>query len=233
MKNCYVGLLPFEDFYAEPNGDEISTENTKLSKCKSRGDYSKLGEDFVKDGKDILHSLSEIVKKYGMNDEDTILNLIKDNEVAKYLGFNFVNKKKHGWDALNDKGEYLEIKECGTSAKQMNAAFNDTSEEKADELSDDNIALAVGVWENCELKFIIHGRCKDLGKDLKTLIIKAKNSGKNNRPGHHLIPITKLITKYNFSIMPINWGKEKIYEFLLKNKSRQTISKYDSTIVFD
>lgn len=184
--------------------------------AKKNGVYVKIDDKMLEECYSSLSVVSNIQKKYKKFDSDSFLTEIRDSIVSKYLGFNKVNINKFGWDSSNDNEDsFLEVKQSSAYSSQIDGVFNDTTIEKAEELSSGKVTIAIGVWGSLnDLMFIVHGNNPDIGLFIKNRIIKSLENGKSKRPGTVHISIKKLITTYNFTVMPISSTKEEVEQFL-------------------
>lgn len=189
-----------------------------MNNTGQHGKFEKINDEFLNETFGAFEVLEAIQTKYGKTDNDTIINEARDAMVAKVLGYGNVNTDKHGWDAKMDSEEFLEVKQSSASAGHICATFNDTSLEKAEELGKDNVTIALAVWSSLRnLLFVVYGKNRKIGPDMKAKIITAKEKG-HIRPGTQSISMNDLLFKYGFKIKPVNMKKEDIREFL-KNKS--------------
>ncbi len=180
-----------------------------------KGNYKTVPYEFRTFGIASLEELSKFQEKFEMYDTDTIINAIRDAIIANYLDFDLLNFDKHGFDAKKSKIEhFLEVKQCSVSSSEWNGVWNDTTEEKAKAFSEDNVFVAVVLWETAiNLKFIVYGQNPRLGEDL---LQKVKNKKPDSRSTQKF-PVLQLITKYKFSILCLEDAhKEDTYYTLLK-----------------
>ena len=84
------------------------------------------------EGRVDLLNLAEVQEKYKKGDIDNLLNELHDSMVGYYLGFQYVNIDKHGFDCKYDQdtGIFLESKVASFTASTWSATFNDTNMEK-------------------------------------------------------------------------------------------------------
>jgi len=169
-----------------------------------------------------LQQLSEFQDKFGVYDTDTTINSIRDTIVASYLGFDFVNTEKHGFDAKRSRtGEFLEVKQCSLSAKRWGGTWNDTNIEKAKAFSDKRLFTAIAVWRGAnDLQFIVFGQNKKLGVYLLERV-KYRKAGSRSTQN---IGIDKLI-EWGFSVIvpPGKSAKSLLEQLFVYNKR---LSKY-------
>lgn len=200
----------FEDFL------QLNLKN--MNNTSLHGKFKRVDEAFMEEAFGAFETLETIQNKYGKTDNDTVINEARDAKVGTVLGYNYVNTDKHGWDAMNDDGEFLEVKQASATAGHIGATFNDTSLEKADELGKDNLTIALAVWSSLRnLLFVVYGKNPAIGPDMKKKIIIAQEKG-HIRPGTQSISMNDLLFKYGFKIKPVSMNKEDIREFL-KGKS--------------
>jgi hypothetical protein len=191
-------------------------------KIFEKGNFRPLSNEFKQLGLLALQRLSEFQEKFDIHDTDTTINSIRDTIVSSYLGFDFVNTEKRGFDAKRCKTEeFLEVKQCSLSAKRWGGTWNDTNIEKAKAFSDRRLFTAVAVWRGAsDLQFIIYGQNKKLGKYLLSRIKNRKSGSRSTQN----IGIEKLI-EWGFSVI-VPPGKDKktlLEQLFLYNKN---ISKY-------
>src|SRR3989338_5316332 len=170
-----------------------------------KGKFKPLSNEFKQLGLLALRQLSEFQDKFDIHDTDTTINSIRDAIVSSYLGFDFINTEKHGFDAKRSKtGEFLEVKQCSLSAKRWGGTWNDTNTEKAKAFSNKKLFTAVAVWKGAsDLQFVVFGKSNKLGK---YLLSRVKNRKKGSRSTQN-IGIEKLI-EWGFSVI-IPPGKDK------------------------
>ena len=189
-----------------------------MSKTVSHGKFEKINESFMDETFKAFEILEAIQKKYGKTDNDTIINEARDARVAQVLGYDDINTDKHGWDAKDDTDRFLEVKQASATANHICATFNDTTEEKAEELGSENLTIALAVWSSLKsLQFVVYGSNPEIGPFLRDKIVTAKQKG-HIRPGTQSISMNDLIFKFGFKIKPVEMGKDEIRTFL-SNKS--------------
>lgn len=189
-----------------------------MSKTVSHGKFEKINESFMAETFKVFETLEAIQKKYGKTDNDTVINEVRDAKVAQVLGYDDINTDKHGWDAKDDSDRFLEVKQASATANHICATFNDTTEEKAEELGSDNLTIALAVWSSLRsLQFVVYGSNPEIGPFIKNKIIVAKQKG-HIRPGTQSISMNDLIFKFGFKIRPVEMTQEDIRTFL-SNKS--------------
>ncbi len=191
-------------------------------KIFEKGNFQPLSNEFKQLGLLALQQLSEFQEKFDIHDTDTTINSIRDTIIASYLGFDFINIEKHGFDAKRSKtGEFLEVKQCSLSAKRWGGTWNDTNTEKAKAFSDRRLFTAIAVWRGAsDLQFIIFGQNEKLGKHLLNRVKNRKSGSRSTQN----VGIEKLI-EWGFSVI-IPPGKDKkmlLEQLLIYNKN---ISKY-------
>ncbi len=191
-------------------------------KIFEKGNFQPLSNEFKQLGLLALQQLSEFQEKFDIHDTDTTINSIRDTIIASYLGFDFINIEKHGFDAKRSKtGEFLEVKQRSLSAKRWGGTWNDTNTEKAKAFSDRRLFTAIAVWRGAsDLQFIIFGQNEKLGKHLLNRVKNRKSGSRSTQN----VGIEKLI-EWGFSVI-IPPGKDKkmlLEQLLIYNKN---ISKY-------
>ena len=80
-----------------------------MNNTSLHGKFKKVDEAFMEEAFRAFETLESIQNKYGKTDNDTVINEARDAKVGTVLGYNYVNTDKHGWDAMNDEGEFLEV----------------------------------------------------------------------------------------------------------------------------
>ena len=189
-----------------------------MSKTVSHGKFEKINESFMDETFKAFEILEAIQKKYGKTDNDTIINEARDARVAQVLGYDDINTDKHGWDAKDDTDRFLEVKQASATANHICATFNDTTEEKAEELGSENLTISLAVWSSLKiLQFVVYGSNPEIGPFLRDKIVTAKQKG-HIRPGTQSISMNDLIFKFGFKIRPVEMSREDIRTFL-SNKS--------------
>lgn len=205
-----------------------------MNSTGQHGKFEKINESFMEETFKAFESLEAIQRKYGKTDNDTVINEARDAKVALVLGFGNVNTDKHGWDAKDDNDEFLEVKQASATANHICATFNDTTEEKAEELGSDNLTIALAVWSSLRsLQFVVYGSNPEIGPFLKNKIIIAKQKG-HIRPGTQSISMNDLIFKFGFKIRPVEMDKEAIRAFLSNKSGFKTyLNKEHRELPFD
>lgn len=148
-----------------------------------------------------------------------MLNEYRDGLIGLYLDFELVNTLKHGFDCKKSVNEevYLEVKQASTSAKEWNATFNDTNEEKAYAFMDGKMFLALGIWQGIsELQMIVYGQNKQIGEFLLERVQNRKQGSRSTQS----ITFKNLIVKYGFKIKPVV-EKSEIEKLLLIKYNNQ------------
>lgn len=179
---------------------------------ESKGNYKNIDNYKNKEIKNIISQLDN----YSQNqDLDTFINEYKDSKCAYILGFNYVNKKKHGFDAKDDNNNFLEVKQSRFYNNSLKCTFNDTTIEKANSFTMDNVYLALSVCKNLsDISFIVYGKNKNLGKFLLERVKEQNNKGIRRSQS---VSLTRLIKKYSFNIKPVTMNKDEIiYHFTSK-----------------
>ena len=93
-----------------------------------KGNFQPINHQFMTEGRVDLLNLAEVQEKYKKGDIDNLLNELHDSMVGYYLGFQYVNIDKHGFDCKYDQdtGIFLESKVASFTASTWSATFNDT-----------------------------------------------------------------------------------------------------------
>lgn len=203
-----------------------------MNSIKLHGNFEKINNGFINESFEALGLLETIQNKYKKTDNDTIINEARDSKVAQVLGYGYINVDKHGWDAKKDTDEFLEVKQASAAAGNIGATFNDTSLEKALELS--NVTIGLAVWSSLKkLLFVVYGMNPAIGPDIKQKILIAMEKG-HIRPGTQSISMKDLIFKYGFKIKPVEMSKKDIYNFLReKNGFKTYLKKQHRELPFD
>ncbi|MEK7612265.1 MAG: hypothetical protein AAB407_02910 [Patescibacteria group bacterium] len=187
-----------------------------------KGNFEPLSNEFKRLGFLALQQLSKFQKKFNISDTDTTINSIRDTIVSSYLGFDLINKNKHGFDAKNSRtGEFLEVKQCSSSAKRWGGTWNDTNFEKAKAFSNAKLFTAVAVWSGAsDLQFIVFGQNKKLGLYLLDRVKNRKSGSRSTQT----ISIEKLIEWGFIVIVP----PDKKVNAVLKQLAvyKKGVSKY-------
>lgn len=178
---------------------------------------------YIAEGMKILGDANKFAKKYPFADNDTLFNVLRDSVVAKYLGFDEINIKKHGYDARNYNGDYLEIKE--SSVYPPKAVFNDTSEEKARHLLNDKVVVALAYWSSVsELDYIVYGDKNN--RSVGEYLIRTLNKQKGRKT--QLLSQYQLLNKHNFKVLAIK-DKDKVIKTL---KSSRTLKNFPESNIY-
>ncbi|MBI3074980.1 MAG: hypothetical protein HYY92_02065 [Parcubacteria group bacterium] len=178
-----------------------------------KGRYEPIPAGFKEEGEKALRALAKFQKRFHLPDTDTTINAIRDEIVGRLLGFNLLNKNKHGFDAKKSSAEeYLEVKQCSISSGSLGGTWNDTNEEKAQAFSDPRLYTAVAIWEGAsDLQFIVFGQNPALGTHLLRLVRNRPSGSRSTQT----IPISKLINDFSFVVVcPSGKTKEEILHLL-------------------
>lgn len=185
----------------------------------SKGNFVKVENTFINDGMKALELMAQFQKQYGEKDIDTVINELHDAVIGKLLGFECVNKEKHGLDCKkdNDNEIYLESKVANWNNKTISAVFNDTTYEKAKIFSNKKVFLALSVWEDIRTPiFVCYGQNEKIGEWLATRVeMQTKRSQRRTQN----ISLKKLIKEYHFKIFPIEMSKYQLLEKIKTEKS--------------
>ncbi len=187
-----------------------------------KGDFQKVPIEFRTLGVSSLEDLNKFQERFKSYDTDTTINEIRDSIISNYLGFDLLNRAKHGFDAKKSKkDEFLEVKQCSISSKRYGGTWNDTNEEKARAFSDMRLFTVVAIWKGAsDLQFMIYGQNKKLGEYLLDKVINRKNGSRSTQS----VEITKLL-EMGFSIV-IPPGKTKEQIAVLITNYKKSLSKY-------
>lgn len=174
-----------------------------------------------------MKKLTELQKQCGLSDLDRLVNLYRDGQVGKALGFDMVNVNKHGVDCKAAAPLYLEVKSTSirdAALYEWNIAFNDTNLEKARFFQDKKAWLAVGVFEGNELLFILWGQNRRLGDYLEDRVLHSTSVRCSQ-----YVSLSALIKKYGFKIISVSMNKEEVIEFL--NGQVQVFEDLDKKVI--
>ncbi|WP_320949168.1 hypothetical protein [Fusobacterium sp.] len=181
----------------------------------NKGTYKEIDRIYISRVQNAMFKVMELQEEYGKYDNDSFLNEMKDSMVGMYLGYDFVNTDKHGFDAKRKNYEYdewLEVKQVSFKSESWQATFNDTTIEKAEAFKDIKLNLAVGIWNKMmELMFIVYGKNYEIGEYLERMVIKCKEE---QRRSTQTILVQSLIENYNFRIKPVNNSSKEVEELL-------------------
>lgn len=132
---------------------------------------------------DACTTLRQIQHDENEYDTDTLLNEYRDAIVATMCGFDLINDDKHGWDAANSNGEYLEVKAVSSYCHSIKATFNDTTDEKCDRFAAPNNYLALAVWSDIiTIDHITYGETCIFAEYLREKVHAAIRRGNLVRP---------------------------------------------------
>ncbi|MCC6867170.1 MAG: hypothetical protein IT280_13530 [Ignavibacteria bacterium] len=182
-----------------------------------KGKYELIPTEFRTLGLVSLQELSTFQDKFKMYDTDTTINTIRDSIIANYLGFDLLNFDKHGFDAKkSSKDEFLEVKQCSITSRRLGGTWNDTNEEKAIAFSDKRLFTTVAIWKGAsDLKFMIYGQHKGLGKYLLERVRNRKDGSRSTQN----ISIENLIKKYGFKVIcPPDKTKKYVLKLIVNYK---------------
>ena len=79
----------------------------------NKGKYKEIDRVYISRVQNAMFKVMELQEEYEKYDNDSFLNEMKDSMVGMYLGYDFVNTDKHGFDAKRKNYEYdewLEVK---------------------------------------------------------------------------------------------------------------------------
>lgn len=187
-----------------------------------KGNYQPINHEFMTESVKALLGLADVQKKYQKGDIDNFLNELHDSMVGHYLGFQYVNIEKHGFDCKYNLTTpiFLESKVASFSASTWNATFNDTTIEKAQAFKESNLWLALSIWQNAaDLLFICYGQHVGIGEYLEKRV-RAFLEGHGGVRSTQSVSLSKLIQDYGFRILSIGMQPEDIVALLtLKSKA--------------
>ena len=193
-----------------------------MTALMEKGNYQPINHDFMTEGVLALRGLAAVQRKYSKGDIDNFLNELHDSMVGHYLGFQYVNIEKHGFDCKYNLRTpvFLESKVASFSASTWNATFNDTTLEKAQAFKENNLWLALSVWQNAaDLLFICYGRHRGIGEYLEGRV-RAFLDGHGGVRSTQSISLGKLMQDYAFRILSISMPPDDIVALLtLKSKA--------------
>lgn len=199
----------------------------------TKGDFKPLSNEFKQLGFIALKQLSKFQNKFKIYDTDTTINSIRDTIIAGYFGFDLINTEKHGFDAKRSKtGEFLEVKQCGFTAKRWGGTWNDTNVEKAKAFSNPKLFTAVAIWKGAsDLHFVVFGQNEKLGDYLLQRVQNRKSGSRSTQN----VGIEKLI-EWGFSVfVSPDKDKKALFKQLLaynKNLSKLLNFKDIKTLKF-
>ena len=190
-----------------------------------KGTFKKIDNNFLIEGTDVLSQVTKVQEKYKKEDTDTFINELRDSLAGYYLGYDYVNVDKHGFDCKRNEVDniFLEVKSASFIAKSWGATFNDTTFEKADCFKSPNVYLCLAIWKDAsDLLFMVYGQNSQIGEFLHDKVDQFKNQHKMVRSTQS-IGINKLVFTYGFDIITVNKTKDEIYT-ILTTKSREFYS---------
>ena len=188
-----------------------------------KGDFQKVPKEFRTLGVASLLDLNKFQDKFKMYDTDTTINEIRDSIVSNYLGFDLLNRAKHGFDSKkSNKEQFLEVKQCSISSKSYGGTWNDTSEEKAKAFSDKRLFTVVAVWKGAsDLQFMVYGQNPKLGEHLLLRVQNRKNGSRSTQS----VGIDLLLKMGNFVIIAPP-GKTKEYVATLLVNYKKSLAQF-------
>jgi hypothetical protein len=195
-----------------------------------KGDYQPIDSNFMVEGSEVLQEVTKVQEKFGKNDTDTFINELRDSIVGHYLGFDYVNVQKHGFDCkMKDENVYLEVKSASFTADTWRATFNDTTLEKSQAFKDTKLFLALAVWKNAsDLLFLAFGQNEKIGQFLESKVQHFKSG--NTVRSTQSIPFSTLVFSYNFKILCVSKTKQEV-KTILRNKSSRFLSIRDESFI--
>ena len=162
------------------------------------GDFVFINEDFMNKMTDVSRDITFIAEENNYNDIDSLFNVYRDACVAKLLGYDKINKNKHGRDACDLSGNALESKV--SSLRNASATFNDTTESSAVSFKDKSVMIALSLWANFgSMICVAVGHNDEIGDFLLEKVKKHKEN-KTIRSTQTLSFLT-LVKKYGFKIV--------------------------------
>lgn len=200
-----------------------------------KGTFKKIDNNFLIEGTEVLSQVTKVQEKYKKEDTDTFINELRDSLAGYYLGYDYVNVDKHGFDCkLNDVDDvFLEVKSASFVAKSWGATFNDTTFEKADCFKSPNVYLCLAVWKDAsDLLFMVYGQNSLIGDFLYKKVDQFKNQHTTVR-STQTIGINQLVFEYGFDIITSSRTKEEIYKILtMKSRTFYSLNK-DKILTLD
>ncbi len=181
-----------------------------------KGNFKPIDTTFLVEGHEVLEEVAQVQEKFKKEDTDTFINELRDSIAGYYLGYDLVNTEKHGFDCkLNESANvFLEVKSASFAASSWGATFNDTTLEKADCFSENNVFLCLAVWKNASnLLFVCYGQNQNIGNFLRERVNKFLN-GYGGVRSTQSISLSQLVFEYGFDIICVNKSKEEVKQIL-------------------
>lgn len=180
----------------------------------SHGEFKDTKELPMAEISNCMDTLAKLQRQCGQTDMNSLMSLYHDGLTGQILGFDQVNTSKHGLDCKTNGQSYLEVKSISWNNQRLGrmfASFPGATRKKAAIMQDDNVWLAVGVWFALnDLGFIVFGQNAEIGR-------RIDKKAKKCKPGITAavqIPLSSLITKYNFQIISVSKTEEEIRKLL-------------------
>ena len=193
-----------------------------------KGTFKKIDNNFLIEGTEVLSQVTKVQEKYKKEDTDTFINELRDSLAGYYLGYDYVNVDKHGFDCkLNEASDiFLEVKSASFVTKSWGATFNDTTFEKADCFKSPNVYLCLAVWKDAsDLLFMVYGQNSLIGDFLHKKVDQFKNQHTTVR-STQTIGINQLVFEYGFDIITSSRTKDEIYKILtMKSRTFYSFNK--------
>jgi hypothetical protein len=204
---------------------------------KTIGSYSTIEEDHVNKIQESFSRLGEIenkfYKKNNINRPNGIQSELKMKEsvVAKYLGFNELNVKFHGFDCARksknkifDK-EYLEVKNCSVYSKSWRAIFGNATYRIANNYKRKNVYVALAMWDKFDLEFIVYGQDVKIGTYISNLVTNFISKDKRTYGLSAGISFSRFINYHNFDVYAVGIDTNILYNKLIKHKYLKDLSR--------
>jgi hypothetical protein len=197
---------------------------------KTTGSYSIIEENYINEIHENFGKLDKIEGKFYKKNNMNRLNGIqselkmKESVVARYLGFDEFNVKFQGFDCARksknkifDK-EYLEVKNCSINSKNWRAIFNDATYRIANNYKRKNVYVALAMWNNFDLEFIVYGQDVKIGTYISNKVTDFISKNKNRSYGLNVgISISRFVNYHNFDIYAVDYDADMLYNKLRKS----------------
>lgn len=180
-----------------------------------------------------MQPLYEIQTRYQKNDTDTFINEVLDSLVGRYLGYELINEKKHGFDGKKtNKEQYLEVKQASFTAGSWGGTFNDTNLQKAEAFKDTKTWLAVAIWDGMtELLAMVYGQNSEIGHTLEAAVRRVASTSTRSTQS---ISVGNLVNRYGFKVIaPPTKTKEEVRQLFIAKSSAFRTTPVESFLDYD
>jgi len=182
----------------------------------NKGTYKEIDRIYISRVQNAMFKVMELQEEYGKYDNDSFLNEMKDSMVGMYLGYDFVNTDKHGFDAKRKNYEYdewLEVKQVSFKSESWQATFNDTTIEKAEAFKDIKLIKTGGSHGTVEM--YAEDWFTEISGDAMGIIFQAEGEKTVYFVGDTIwtADVNKALNRFKPEIIVMNTGAARVLAF--------------------